>query len=162
MQDSWWHHCGLDLWQWEIIGRKQNGWLSLDWDHWSFSCPFSFAHSLCLCPPALSFPAPSSQGSSRSGSSSLRQQVLDALLPPIDPTVMIDIERHAKALATSADDLIENLSGTLHSVSYTPFRWNLSSDNPGAIRWLLFLRSLLWRWILLRHIKTQSGLPVME
>ncbi|CAG0901419.1 unnamed protein product [Darwinula stevensoni] len=63
------------------------------------------------------FHAPPSQGSSRSESSSLRQQVLDALLPPIDPTVMIDIERHAKALATSADDLIENLSGTLHSIS---------------------------------------------
>ncbi|KAB7494006.1 Uncharacterized protein Anas_01626 [Armadillidium nasatum] len=38
-------------------------------------------------------------------------------LPPIDPTVIGDLEERARDVATSMDTLIENLTGTLHSIS---------------------------------------------
>ncbi|XP_063849707.1 uncharacterized protein LOC135093955 isoform X1 [Scylla paramamosain] len=54
---------------------------------------------------------------SRSSTPSLLRTALDLQVPPIDPSTINDIERHARHIATSVDTLIENLTGTLHSIS---------------------------------------------
>ena len=40
-----------------------------------------------------------------------------ACITSLDPTVLLDIENDARHLATSVDNLVENLSGILHSIS---------------------------------------------
>ncbi|XP_069986936.1 BLOC-1-related complex subunit 6 isoform X8 [Penaeus vannamei] len=54
---------------------------------------------------------------SRSSTPSLLRAALAPQVPAIDPTVINDIEAHARHIATSVDTLIENLTGTLHSIS---------------------------------------------
>ncbi|XP_053630679.2 BLOC-1-related complex subunit 6 isoform X1 [Cherax quadricarinatus] len=54
---------------------------------------------------------------SRSSTPSLLRTALAPQVPPIDPTIINDIETHARHIATSVDTLIENLTGTLHSIS---------------------------------------------
>lgn len=54
---------------------------------------------------------------SRSSTPSLLRTALDPQVPPIDPSTINDIEQHARHIATSVDTLIENLTGTLHSIS---------------------------------------------
>ena len=46
-----------------------------------------------------------------------RDLLLRARLSPLDPSVLLDIENDARHLATSVDDLVENLSDVLRSVS---------------------------------------------
>ncbi|XP_068242726.1 BLOC-1-related complex subunit 6 isoform X2 [Palaemon carinicauda] len=54
---------------------------------------------------------------SRSSTPSLLRTALAPQIPPIDPTIINDIEAHARHIATSVDTLIENLTGTLLSIS---------------------------------------------
>ncbi|XP_066939216.1 uncharacterized protein DDB_G0284127 [Macrobrachium rosenbergii] len=54
---------------------------------------------------------------SRSSTPSLLRTALAPQVPPIDPTIINDIEAHARHIATSVDTLIENLTGTLLSIS---------------------------------------------
>ncbi|XP_045607241.1 uncharacterized protein BORCS6 isoform X2 [Procambarus clarkii] len=54
---------------------------------------------------------------SRSSTPSLLRAALAPQVPPIDPSIINDIETHARHIATSVDTLIENLTGTLHSIS---------------------------------------------
>ncbi|KAK7076861.1 hypothetical protein SK128_011907 [Halocaridina rubra] len=54
---------------------------------------------------------------SRSSTPSLLRTALAPQVPPIDPTIINDIEAYARHIATSVDTLIENLTGTLHSIS---------------------------------------------
>lgn len=54
---------------------------------------------------------------SRSSTPSLLRTALAPQVPPIDPAIINDIETHARHIATSVDTLIENLTGTLHSIS---------------------------------------------
>ncbi|KAG0714727.1 BLOC-1-related complex subunit 6 [Chionoecetes opilio] len=54
---------------------------------------------------------------SRSSTPSLLRTALDLQVPPVDLSTINDIERHARHIATSVDTLIENLTGTLHSIS---------------------------------------------
>lgn len=65
----------------------------------------------------INFSAMVSFPGSRSSTPSLLRTALDLQVPPIDPSTINDIERHARHIATSVDTLIENLTGTLHSVS---------------------------------------------
>ncbi|XP_042210571.1 uncharacterized protein LOC121858307 isoform X2 [Homarus americanus] len=54
---------------------------------------------------------------SRSSTPSLLRTALAPQVPPIDPSIINDIETHARHIATSVDTLIENLTGTLLSIS---------------------------------------------
>ncbi|XP_050305892.1 BLOC-1-related complex subunit 6 [Anthonomus grandis grandis] len=63
-------------------------------------------------------------GESRSGTpSSLYRQLLDPQLSQIDMALINDLECEAQRMATSVDNLIENLSGILHSAS------SITADN---------------------------------
>lgn len=62
--------------------------------------------------------------SSRSGTpSTLYRQLLDPQLGQIDMALINDLECEAHRMATSVDNLIENLSGILHSIS------SITADN---------------------------------
>lgn len=54
---------------------------------------------------------------SRSSTPSLYKQALTPQLAPVDPAVLNDIETKARAIASSIDTILENLTGTLHSMS---------------------------------------------
>lgn len=54
---------------------------------------------------------------SRSSTPSLYKQALTPQLAPIDPTVLNDIEAKACSISLSVNTILENLTGTLHSVS---------------------------------------------
>lgn len=41
----------------------------------------------------------------------------------MDPNILTDLESHAKKVATCVDRMLENLSGTLQSVSSFPKIW---------------------------------------
>lgn len=60
------------------------------------------------------------QGNSRTCTpSSLYRQLLVPQVGQLDTTLINDLECEAQRMATSIDNLIENLCGILHSVSYT-------------------------------------------
>ncbi|XP_035230051.1 BLOC-1-related complex subunit 6-like [Stegodyphus dumicola] len=54
---------------------------------------------------------------SRSSTPSLPRQVLQSSVHVIDPNILTDLEMHAKKVATCLDTMLENLSGTLQSIS---------------------------------------------
>ncbi|XP_054713353.1 BLOC-1-related complex subunit 6-like [Uloborus diversus] len=54
---------------------------------------------------------------SRSSTPSLYRQTLQPSVQVIDPNVLTDLETHAKKVATCVDTMLENLSGTLQSIS---------------------------------------------
>lgn len=70
---------------------------------------FIFVFILFLDSP--SFPG------SRSSTPSLYRQALQTNVHIVDPNILTDLETHAKKVATSVDRMLENLSGTLQSVS---------------------------------------------
>lgn len=47
----------------------------------------------------------------------LYRQVLTSQIPPVDVSVLTDLETEVGKIATSVDSLTENLAGILHSVS---------------------------------------------
>lgn len=55
---------------------------------------------------------------SRSSTPSLYRQALQPSVHIVDPNILTDLEIHAKKVATCVDRMLENLSGTLQSVSY--------------------------------------------
>ncbi|GBM34549.1 BLOC-1-related complex subunit 6 [Araneus ventricosus] len=54
---------------------------------------------------------------SRSSTPSLYRQALQPNFHIIDPNILTDLESHAKKVATCVDTMLENLSGTLQSIS---------------------------------------------
>ncbi|GAB6032033.1 hypothetical protein CHUAL_010403 [Chamberlinius hualienensis] len=54
---------------------------------------------------------------SRSSTPSLYKTVLTPQLQLVDPNILQDIENKARAVASSVDTILENLTGTLHSMS---------------------------------------------
>ncbi|CAL1268368.1 unnamed protein product [Larinioides sclopetarius] len=54
---------------------------------------------------------------SRSSTPSLYRQALQPSFHIIDPNILTDLESHAKKVATCVDTMLENLSGTLQSIS---------------------------------------------
>lgn len=63
------------------------------------------------CGDTPSFPG------SRSSTPSLYKQAVTPQVVPIDPTVLVDVESQARIIAASVDTILENLTGTLHSMS---------------------------------------------
>lgn len=59
---------------------------------------------------------PSLQSSSRTCTPSLYRQLLDPQVGQLDTALINDLECEAQRMATSVDNLIENLCGILHSV----------------------------------------------
>ena len=59
----------------------------------------------------------SGEGSIKSPSPCLYRQTLEPNLPPLDPTVLNELEADARRIATAVDSLTENLAGLLHSIS---------------------------------------------
>lgn len=54
---------------------------------------------------------------SRSSTPNLYKQALTPQLPPIDPSVLADLESQVQKISASLDNMLENLLGTLHSMS---------------------------------------------
>lgn len=54
---------------------------------------------------------------SRSSTPNLYKQALTPQLPPIDPSVLVDIESQVQKISASLDNMLENLLGTLQSMS---------------------------------------------
>ncbi|KAG1670095.1 BLOC-1-related complex subunit 6 [Nymphon striatum] len=60
---------------------------------------------------------PTSVPGSRSSTPSLYRQTLNPQIPIIDPAIINDLESHAYKVASTVDTMLENLTGTLHSMS---------------------------------------------
>uniref|UniRef100_T1JJ96 BLOC-1-related complex subunit 6 C-terminal helix domain-containing protein n=1 Tax=Strigamia maritima TaxID=126957 RepID=T1JJ96_STRMM len=56
-------------------------------------------------------------GLSTSSTPSLYKQALTPSIPPIDPSVISNLEIQARSIAINLDNMLENLTGTLHSMS---------------------------------------------
>lgn len=72
-----------------------------------------------LSSPVTKVPAEgiSSFPASRSSTPGLHRQLLTPPLGPVDPSVLAELEAEARAVAASVDSLLENLSGSMHSIS---------------------------------------------
>ncbi|XP_076367631.1 BLOC-1 related complex subunit 6 isoform X1 [Tachypleus tridentatus] len=61
--------------------------------------------------------SPNSRRGSRSSTPSLYRQALTPQVPLLDPGALADLEIQAQKVASCLDNMLENLSGTLHSIS---------------------------------------------
>ncbi|KAG8198726.1 hypothetical protein JTE90_023493 [Oedothorax gibbosus] len=91
------------------------GTLTVDGDVVTFVAE-DLAEKIKMSSPVSRWADASSFGGSQSSTPSLYKQALQPI-HIIDPTVITDLEAHAKKVATCVDTMLENLSGTLQSIS---------------------------------------------
>lgn len=56
-------------------------------------------------------------------------------IPPIDPTVLVDLQRHTQEVAQSVETMMRSLNGTIQNVRAWPFVAKWTCPSIGRVEW---------------------------